>query len=91
MYRCLLFILILPLSVVVHGEDKDVTMGGEFPSIQSCVATIEQAVGPLKISVDKPDKVMGTTREGKLFSCEKKETGTRGTYIQGWYLTKESS
>lgn len=91
MYRLLLCILMLSVSMAMHGGDKDVTMGGEFPSIKSCVETIEEAVGPLKISVDKPDKVMATTREGKLFSCEKKETGTRGTYIEGWYLTKESN
>lgn len=90
MYRCLLFVLILSFSMAAQGKGKDVPMGGEFSSIQSCVAAIEKAVGPLKISVDKPDNVTGTTREGKLFSCQKKETGTKGTYVEGWYVTKEA-
>lgn len=90
MHRYLILALILAASWAVHGDEKDVTLGGKFPTIQSCVAAIEKAVGPLKISVDKPDNVTGTTREGKLFSCKKKETGTEGTYIEGWYMTKES-
>ena len=64
-----------------------VTMGGEFRSIKSCLSTIESKAGPLKIYKDTTTKILGTTSTGKLFLCERIDSGSRGTYYTGWYIT----
>jgi hypothetical protein len=60
-------------------------MGGEFSSMKSCVDTIQSKAGPLKILKDTPEEVLGRTAAGKTFACQRKESGTRGTYYSGWY------
>lgn len=65
--------------------------GGNFGTMQSCldfVAEEAQSGGmSLKISSDKPNKVRGSYNGNSemFFHCEKKETGTKGTFFEAAY------
>ncbi len=84
MKRVLLAVVLL-LGVSACGN-SDVTMGGEFTTMKQCISTIEAKVGPLKMSVDTPTEIIGTTSTGRLFSCKRAETAAPGTSYRGWYL-----
>ena len=62
---------------------------GKFPSIKACLGAVTKATDmKLDILRDKPSEVsgylLGTERS---FVCKVKETGTEGTYVDGWYDT----
>lgn len=40
------------------------------------------------ITVDKPSKVSGVLTNGETFACERKTTGSKGTYYLGWYVVQ---
>jgi hypothetical protein len=62
-------------------------MKGEFLSMQRCLSAIQASSG-MKIkgtTTDTPDNVVGNLSNGKVFQCKKVQTGTKGTYFEGWY------
>ena len=68
----------------------DSIMKGEFNSLDECLSAVKANGGePLKIIQDKPDKVTGRLPNNEVFGCEKKETGTRGIYFEGWLTVKD--
>lgn len=81
-------LFILFLSGCDSSSSPDYTvMQGKFSSMDHCISTIEKHTN-LKIRplTDKPDHVsgyLGTT--DRDFNCEIKETGTEGTYVEGWF------
>ncbi|AXA33177.1 hypothetical protein [Francisella adeliensis] len=59
---------------------------GEFSSMSQCLNSIKSRNGELDIMWDKPKSVSGLVKGTKLnFGCDLKETGSRGTYVEGWY------
>ena len=72
-----------------NSGSSDITMGGEFMSIKNCLSTFESKVGPLKITKDTPSEIFGRTSAGKMFVCQRVESGSRGTYYTGWYMTSK--
>ncbi|MEQ9905004.1 hypothetical protein [Pectobacterium aroidearum] len=69
----------------------DSVMKAEFRTMQECLSSIKAHSGSssLKVIRDKPTIVTGYLSNGKHFSCEKKETGTKGTYYEGWYMVQD--
>ncbi|EKO8773787.1 hypothetical protein L6R44_02765 [Enterobacter cloacae complex sp. ECC445] len=84
-------IVVLVASLAVTGNSlADDVMKGEFHSLQECLSAIKLKGGePLKIVQDTPDKVTGMLPNDEAFGCEKKETGTKGTYFEGWFTVKD--
>jgi hypothetical protein len=66
-----------------------VTIRFEFETVAQCAQDLNVVIGPLKIVKDSPSEVLGRTREGHLFACTLEETGTRGIYVNGWYVTEQ--
>lgn len=61
-------------------------MRAEFRTLDDCLAKIKKSSGQeLQIVTDKPNEVSGFLANRKGFACQKKETGTKGTYFEGWY------
>jgi RNA polymerase subunit RPABC4/transcription elongation factor Spt4 len=97
-YQFMIWVIIITIASVfyLYFDDSDPsgeshastteTMGGEFSSMKDCLSTFEENVGPLKILKDTPEQILGRTAAGKLFSCKRKDTGSRGTYYSGWYI-----
>jgi hypothetical protein len=60
-------------------------------TMRACLAEIQVSSGSLgfEFMTDKPDIVSGYLSSGEHsgedFACERKITGTRGTYFSGWY------
>ena len=53
----------------------------------ACLSGIEKSSGQkLQVVTDKPNDVSGFLSNGKGFGCRKRETGTKGTYFEGWYM-----
>ena len=69
------------------SEPAPQIMGKKFSSMSECLESIKNTTGqPLKPMTDKPTEVTGFLGEtGLQFYCGLKETGTEGTYIDGWY------
>jgi len=65
--------------------------GGNFDTMQSCLELVTkeaQSAGmKLVITTDRPEKVTGAFNgDGDMFFyCEKKETGTNGTFFEVMY------
>lgn len=59
----------------------------EFFTMQRCLESIpEDARSPINIIArDTPSIVSGRLANGETFACQRKETGSRGTYYVGWY------
>ncbi|MEL4887848.1 hypothetical protein N6P31_12320 [Pectobacterium betavasculorum] len=83
--------LLLAFTLTAAGAClADSVMKAEFRTMQECLASIKAHSGSsLKVVRDKPDIVTGNLSNGKTFACEKKETGTKGTYYEGWYMVKD--
>ncbi|MGX5913450.1 hypothetical protein ACR0ST_01770 [Aliidiomarina sp. Khilg15.8] len=63
----------------------------EFSTLASCLAGLErQSGGNLNIITDKPAKVSGKLSNGEHFTCERVESGTKGTYFKGWFTVKDN-
>ncbi|MDX9840568.1 MAG: hypothetical protein RBS95_03875 [Desulfobulbus sp.] len=85
--KIVLYFIIFIIFFSVTNSNATNTMKAEFPSLQSCLFAIEKSSGQkLKIITDKPDEVSGFLANGKGFACQKKVTGTKGTYFEGWYM-----
>jgi hypothetical protein len=80
-----LFVLILIITFLPESDDKMV--GAEFSTMSSCLASIKKNSGQNfdKLMKDTPDRVNGFLTNGKQFDCEKKESGSKGTYYLGTY------
>lgn len=62
-------------------------MGAQFRTMTACLSGIEKSSGQkLKVVTDKPHEVSGLLSNGNGFGCQKKESGTKGTYFEGWYM-----
>lgn len=91
-----ILILVFTVSIVAgcdsNSPPEDV-MGFEAPTLSSCLEHIKK-FSKQKIkttTIDNPDKVRGLLENGKYFSCEKKETGTKGVYFRGVYMKNPSN
>lgn len=69
------------------AEPETQVMGGKFSSMPQCLETIKNRSGqPLRPMTDTPEKVTGYLGDTNLnFYCGVKQTGTEGTYIEGWF------
>lgn len=80
-------ILISPLLVISFNSHASEVMSAQFRTMAACLSGIEKSSGQkLKVVTDKPHEVSGFLSNGKGFACQKKETGTKGTYFEGWYM-----
>ncbi|WP_228723129.1 hypothetical protein [Limnobaculum xujianqingii] len=68
----------------------DSVMKAEFENLDECLKEIKMNTGlTLKIIRDKPSIVTGNLSNGKTFACERKESGTKGVYYEGWYMVDD--
>ena len=77
------FILLVIISFLPKNDD--IMVGAEFRSMTTCLQSIEKNSGSKrdKVTINTPENVVGFLANGKAFSCEKKITGTKGTYYLG--------
>lgn len=76
---------LIVLALVACGKEQQ-TMTGKYSSMQSCIeGTKRHTGGNLNIITDKPDQVSGFLANGKGFGCNVRETGSQGTYVEGWF------
>ncbi|CAI0755177.1 Uncharacterised protein [Serratia proteamaculans] len=69
------------------GCRADDVMKAEFRTLAECLKAIEKNTNSsLTIIRDKPEIVTGNLDNGKTFACERKESGTKGTYYEGWFM-----
>jgi hypothetical protein len=84
-------IIIFMIIGLVSCGGGGVPMGRDFSSISGCVSSMKGiSSGPLKIVTDRSDRVAGALANGKTFNCEKKSSGTKGNYVEGWYMKAKS-
>jgi len=85
-----LFTLSFVIGLTSCGGGSEV-MGRNFSSISDCVSSMKRvSSGPVRITTDRSDQVTGALANGKTFSCEKKSSGTKGNYVEGWYMKAKS-
>jgi hypothetical protein len=73
----------------ISNACADSVMQAEFRSMAECLQKIKQSSGSdLKVVTDKPTQVSGFLSNGQGFACQKKESGTKGIYYEGWYMVK---
>lgn len=78
-----------PGTLIKRHCNRGGVQGGEFRTLKSCLENVRKSSGQaMKIEIDKPDKVIGFLRNGEMFSCIRKESGTKGVYFEGRYNTK---
>ena len=83
------FVIIAAAFIAGCGK-SDEMMSGKFGSLQACLAAVERNTGQkLKPITDTPTEVSGSLANGKPFACKQKESGTQGTYFEGWYMLSE--
>lgn len=83
----LLPLLAFTPALIATGCFADDVMRAEFRTLAECLASIERSTNStLTIIRDKPEIVTGNLSNGKTFACELKESGTKGTYYEGWYM-----
>jgi hypothetical protein len=66
-------------------------MQAEFSTMAGCLESIQHSAGSkIKDTAnDSPEHVSGFLADGTHFNCEKKESGTKGTYFLGYYSVKK--
>jgi hypothetical protein len=59
--------------------------------MDSCLGTIRAKTrSELDIITDEPGNISGFTSVGrKGFGCKTRSTGTKGTYVEGWYEIRD--
>ncbi len=81
-----LITLVSMLPAISHG---DTVRKGEFPSIQQCLSAIKRNTNQnLQIITDKPTLVSGFLQDGRHFGCKRIESGSKGTYVEGWFTER---
>lgn len=77
--------MLMTSSLIACSGGGDI-MEAEFSSMTSCLDAMKRkSGGSLNIISDEIDKVSGKLKSGEHFSCERVTSGSRGTYIKGWY------
>lgn len=76
----------LALALFGCGEASQV-MQAEFSTMEECLAFVRSSTGlALDPMTDRPDKVTGFLGSTKRnFACTQETSGTKGTYVEGWY------
>jgi len=76
------------VAIVGEGNASEV-MNAEFRTMNECLERIRKhSKQSLKVVTDTPTEVSGFLSNGQGFACQRKETGTKGTYYHGWYSVK---
>ncbi len=59
----------------------------EFRSLDECLSSIQQHSGSRirETVTDRPRNVSGYLQSGAHFGCRQRQTGTKGTFWEGWY------
>ena len=79
-------ILVASFLITTNTYASEV-MSAQFRTMAACLSGIKTSSGQqLKFVTDKPHEVSGLLSNGKGFACQKKESGTKGTYFEGWYM-----
>lgn len=82
------FLIIFSLIIPFQANAKN-AQNAEFRTMKSCLSAIEENGGsPLNIITDKTKEVSGFLPNGEAFGCQKKSSGTKGTYYHGWFTVK---
>lgn len=85
----LVIISILASLCIAACNSSNEVMNAEFTSMDGCLAGIKKSSGQsLKIITDKPGKISGKLSNGEHFTCQTKQSGTKGIYVHGWYTVK---
>ena len=81
------YLFILMTIALAACEPAPSVQSGKFSSMQRCLAALQKSTGmKLDIVRDNPEIVSGYLGNTKRdFGCQKKSTGSIGTYIEGWY------
>lgn len=77
----------LSLFSACSNEPEKEIVGRKFSSMNECLTSImtinNEKLDPM---TDKPDHVSGFLgKTGRQFNCEVKNTGTEGSFVDGWY------
>lgn len=84
-------VAILALQGCSNNQQPTI-MGFESRSMQECLENIKkQTNSSLDIIRDKPEIVTGRLDNGEIFGCEKKSTGSKGVYVEGWWNVKKEN
>jgi len=84
-----IFIALVSSVIVGCGSPRE-TMSAESRTLSDCLSSIKKSSGlTLQIVTDEPDMVSGILSNGEGFGCEKKSSGTKGTYYRTWYMVKK--
>ncbi|EIJ36978.1 zinc ribbon domain-containing protein [Thiothrix nivea] len=63
--------------------------GAEFSTLEQCMTGLQKELGAkLRVIIDEPEEVTGSQADGTFWACEKKSTGTKGIYWEGYYKAK---
>ena len=68
-------------------------IGREFHSMSSCIKSIKNQTNSnsMELLTDSSQRIAGITSSGHQFNCSLKSSGTKGTYVEGYYVTKNGS
>lgn len=71
----------------LDGKNRPYVLQAEFSSLAACLRSVPRdARSPIKETLrDSPEMVQGVLANGQNFFCQRKVTGTKGTYYLGWY------
>lgn len=84
--RNLLMLIASSALIALAGCSGGDVMEAEFRSMTSCLDAMKrESGGRLNIISDEVDNVSGKLNSGAHFSCERVTSGSKGTYIKGWY------
>ena len=83
----LLSLILISSTAVFTSCSSPSVNSADFNSMQQCLSSIKNSTGEeLEIVTDKPDNVSGVLKDSrKLFGCQKKSSGSKGTYYNGYY------
>ena len=86
----LLIIASITILLPGCGDGSNTSMrGAEFSSLQNCLSGLKREMGSnLKIITDEQDEVSGIQTDGTFWACNKKTSGTKGIYWEGYYSVK---
>jgi len=83
---------VLGLLLITACGEPSYVKNVEFNTITACLAGIKIYSGQtLQIITDRPDMVSGFLADGRGFGCQLERSGTKGTYVKGWWEAKPSS
>lgn len=90
----LLLSLILLYGCSDNAENDVDVWSNKSSTMKACLNSIKkETAGTLEISTDTPEKVAGSLNgdANLVFWCEKKETGSEGTYYEGVFSLYKNS